>query len=406
MQDVVVTLLATVLMLGWLPLAVCVLYLLLLAAAALVPSRKVPAAESMRHFRIVIPAHNEALVLEPVLRRLTNVTYPRNHFEIVVVADNCTDNTAEVARRCGVRVIERRDHVNRGKGQALAYAFRALRGEAFDAYVILDADTFAAPALLTVFNRYLEAGQRTIQAHYDVLNPFENGRTTLMYVAFQIFNYVRPLGRRNLGLSTGLKGNGMCFAKSVIDNYPWTAFSLAEDIEYTTTLLLNGEEIIFAPEARVSAQMPVLRGQATSQRVRWEGGRLQLARRDGPCLVWHGLRRFNMRVFDWGMDLVIPPLAALTLMICVGTIVASAAALVYDTRWSAGLVWAWLGLLAALIGFVVAAMLAGRLPKQAYIALFHAPGYVLWKIWIYGLMFARRIPQQWVRTERTRIQDS
>jgi hypothetical protein len=154
-------------------------------------------------------------------------------------------------------VFERCDPANRGKGHALAYAFSLLRPESFDAYIILDADTLVGEDLLAAMDRYLHAGHRIIQAHYDVLNPFESRRTTLMYVALRIFNYVRPLGRRTLGLSTGLQGNGMCFAKPVIERYAWNAFSLAEDIEYTTTLVLNGERVVFAPEAQVWAQMPV-----------------------------------------------------------------------------------------------------------------------------------------------------
>jgi 1,2-diacylglycerol 3-beta-glucosyltransferase len=323
MSDLLVVLLVTVLAIAWAPLACAVLYLLCLTVAAAAPRQELPRARRQRTFRVVIPAHNEELVLEPVLRRLMDVRYPRANFDVVVIADNCSDGTAEVAHAWGARVLERFDPTARGKGRALAYAFTALRAECFDAYVILDADTLVDPDLLTVFNRYLEMGHRIMQAHYDVLNPFETQRTALMHVAFRIFNYVRPLGRRRLGLSTGLKGNGMCFAKSVIERYPWNAFSLAEDIEYTTTLLLNGEQIVFAPEAQVWAQMPTGRVQGTTQRMRWEGGRLQLARRDGPRLVLQGLRRFDPIIFDWGMDLVIPPLAVLTLMIMNGLAIAA-----------------------------------------------------------------------------------
>jgi cellulose synthase/poly-beta-1,6-N-acetylglucosamine synthase-like glycosyltransferase len=390
---------------AWVPLAGMVAYLLFIAVAAAKPWRAVPPTPHDHTFRVVIPAHNEALVLAPVLHRLRELDYPQTQLEVVVVADNCTDATAEIARNCGVRVIERVSFTERGKGHAVAYAFETLRAESFDAYVVLDADTFVEPDLLTVFNSYLGHGHRVIQAHYDVLNPWDSHRTALMHVAFSIFNYVRPLGRRTLGLSTGLKGNGMCFAKQVIDQYPWNAYSLAEDIEYTTTLLRHGEHIIFAPETCVSAQMPIVRSQATSQRVRWEAGRLQLARRDGLHLVGQGLLKRNAQLFDWGMDLLIPPLAALTMAVIGGIVVGIAAAV-----WTAApklllLAWAWTVLLVALVLFVGIAMRVGRMPLAAYRAMANAPRYVIWKLWVYIRMGALPSPQSWVRTQRTQIQE-
>lgn len=388
----------------WVVLVFMVLYLILLTMAAAMRVQGLPQARHARLFRIIIPAHNEELVLGSVLQRLCELKYARDHFEVVVVADNCTDRTAELARKYGARVLERSNNVDRGKGHALAYAFATLQSEQFDAYVVLDADTLVDLRLLSVLNTYLEAGHRVVQARYDVLNPWENRRTALMFVALTLFNYVRPLGRRRLGLSTGLKGNGMCFDKSVIDAYPWNAFSLAEDIEYTTTLLLHGERIIFAPEAYVAAQMPVARNQATSQRMRWEAGRLQLARRDGLRLILTGLQRRDAQLFDWGMDLVIPPLAALVLSIVAGLLVVIFGTFVLETIRSMGLVMAWIMLLVAVTLFVFAGMVVAQLPKQAYLGMVTAPGYVLWKLWIYTTMIVRRAPKTWVRTERTQIQ--
>jgi len=398
-------LLMAVLVIGWMALAVMLLYLLLLMLAAARPCRTVVRVNTQRTFRIIIPAHNEELVLEPVLHRLMSLRYPRSKFDVIVIADNCSDRTAEVARRCGARVLERIDEIDRGKGHALAYAFTQLRAEQFDAYVILDADTLVGPTLLAVLNQYLDAGHRVIQGHYDVLNPYETSRTTLMYLAFRIFNYVRPLGRRALGLSTGLKGNGMCFTKSVIDRHPWNAFSLAEDIEYTTILLTNGVHIVFAPEVHIWAQMPANRTQATTQRIRWEAGRLQLARRDGLRLILQGLRHRDPHIFDWGMDLAIPPLAAFALMILGGLGTAAGALLYSRTPATIAVVLAWSVLFAALGLFVLGSMVVGRLPKQAFTALLQVPGYVAWKLWIYAVMVVRRTPQQWIRTERARIHD-
>jgi cellulose synthase/poly-beta-1,6-N-acetylglucosamine synthase-like glycosyltransferase len=405
MMDILLGILTSLLWLIWVPLALAIGYLLLLTVAAAFTRRTLPPAHQRRTFRIVIPAHNEEVVLAPVLQRLMTLYYPRTHFEVIVVADNCTDQTAQIARSYGARVLERHDLVARGKGHALRYAFAALQHEYFDAYLVLDADTLVDPHLLTVLNRYLAAGHRIVQAHYDVLNPFESRRTTLMYIALRIFHYVRPLGRRMLGLSATLTGNGMCFAKPVIDHYAWNAFSLTEDLEYTSTLIRSGERIVFAPEAHIHAQMPVTRSQATTQRMRWEAGRLHIARRDGLRSLAQGVWQRDVRLFDWGMDLLVPPLAALVLAVIGGTTLATAALAIAPSTTTIALWCAWLGLGGALAMFVVEAMLVGQLPRQAYSAMLHAPGYILWKLWIYLLMATHRAPQQWVRTDRTRLQD-
>lgn len=406
MIDPLAMLATAVLTLAWAPLACAVGYLLLLTVAAARRSDPLPAARDERIFRIIVPAHDEELVLAPVLRRLLALDYPRSRFEVVVVADNCTDRTAEVARSCGARVFERSDPTARGKGHALAHAFAALKHEVFDAYVVLDADTLAGPQLLQVFNRYISAGKRVIQAHYDVHDPFSNRRTALMYVALRIFHYVRPLGRRALGCSATLTGNGMCFRKDVIDRQPWNAFSITEDLEYTSQLIHQGERIAFAPEAPIWAQMPTTRSQASSQRQRWEGGRFQLARRDGLRSLLLGLRRRDLRLIDWAMDLLIPPLAALVLATGAGTSLAIGAALLLTTPMLIAVMWAWINLIGAVAVFVVAALIVGRVPRPAYVALLHAPGYVLWKLWMYLVMATRRAPRTWVRTERARLHDA
>jgi cellulose synthase/poly-beta-1,6-N-acetylglucosamine synthase-like glycosyltransferase len=394
-----------ILWLLWLPLAAALAYLLLLTAAAATPRRSPAEPSGRRRLCVVVPAHNEALVIEPVLRRLMAQAYPRDDFEVVVVADNCSDTTAQVARRGGARVLERWDPDNRGKGHALAYAFAVLRGEPFDAYIVLDADTLVADDLLSVMNRYLAAGHRVIQAHYDVLEPFATRRTALMYIALRVFNYVRPLGRRQLGLSTGLQGNGMCFAREVVERYAWNAFSLAEDIEYTTTLVLNGERVVFAPEAHIWAQMPAARPQATTQRMRWEAGRLQMARRDGARLVTRGLQRLDWRIVDWGIDLLIPPLAMVAYAVVMGAVASAALAMVIPAGITTVLLSAWLTLAVGFVLFVLAAMVVGRVPRQGYMTLLSVPAYLGWKLWVYILIATRRGPTTWVRTDRARIVD-
>src|SRR5207248_5819279 len=155
----------------------------------------------------------------------------------------------------------------------------------------------------------LEAGSRVIQAYYSVLNPGESPTAALRFAALAALHYLRPLGRSTLGLSCGLKGNGMCFSMPILDRFDWRWFTLAEDIEFHLALVREGVRVDFAPETSVLADMPVAFGQATSQNARWERGRLHLLRHRVPGLLAEGVRRRSLLRLDAAAEQFIPPLS-------------------------------------------------------------------------------------------------
>ena len=161
-------------------------------------------------FAIVVPAHNEQEGIASTVENLLSVEYPKDLFSVVVVADNCSDETAARAERSGARVFVRHDEKLRGKGYALAHAFERLAREV-DAVVVVDADTVVSPNLLSAFAARIQAGAMAVQADYAVRNPNAAWRTRLMAVAFGAFHVLRSLARERLELSSGLRGNGMCF---------------------------------------------------------------------------------------------------------------------------------------------------------------------------------------------------
>jgi len=369
-------------------------YLLLLTLAALLSRRTLPpAGPATRRFSVLIPAHDEELVIGRLLRSLSAVDYP--HFDVCVVADNCTDRTAEIARGLGARVFERFDAVEKAKGFALRWLLGQLRtaGVVYDAFVVLDADSVVEPNLLRAMDARLEAGSQVIQAYYSVLNASDSAVAGLRYAALAALHYVRPLGRSALSLSVGLKGNGMCFSAPVLERFGWDWFTLAEDVEFHLALVRSGVRVDFAWETTVLADMPVTLAQAASQNQRWEGGRLQLLRTHVPRLLIDGLLRRSLLRIDAAVEQLIPPLSVPFLFggVClVGAL-------------SLGAMPAAMLALASLVGqmlYLATGLLLVRAPLKAYLALSSAPVYIAWKVGLYASAMIQGRAQTWIRTSR------
>src|SRR5262249_28911003 len=198
-----------------------------------------------------------------------------------VSADSCTAGTADLALAAGARVIERADTARRGKGYAIEYLIEHLRSygefDTLDALVVVDADTTVHPELLHVFARELASGQDWVQSYDCVGNPHQSWRTRLITYAFSLINGVTLLGLNALGLSAGLRGNGMCLSIRGLRRVPWNSHGLTEDLEYSWSVRIAGGHIVFARDAVVYATMLGQGGSAlTNQRRRWESGRREL----------------------------------------------------------------------------------------------------------------------------------
>ena len=381
-------------------------YLVVLTIAAWwAPKRtSLPGGEATHHFVLLVPAHNEEQLLPALLANISQLAYPRHRFTLVVVADNCTDQTAALARAAGAMVYERVDRVQIGKGYALQWLLAQLHADniTFDAAVILDADSVVSPNFLQVMAAQLTKGARAIQAHYAVLNPHRTWVMSLRAAALALIHYVRPLGRTVLGGSVGLKGNGMVFHRTLLAEHQWSA-SVTEDIEYHMSLVLAGERVYFAPDATVWAEMPgTLQGSHT-QNVRWEQGRFQLARQYVPPLLKAAISRRAPNVpsryllFDSIMEHLIPPFSMLTGLTVMYWLLAWLP-LIGAGTWS-------LRLLATLlllgqVGYIMGGLILARTPARTFLALAYAPIFVWWKIRLLLRMATGVEKQGWVRTAR------
>ena len=370
-----------------------------LGVLALLAGRpKAPEYKSASHnFAIVVPAHNEEANIEATVASLRSLDYPAHRFEVVVVADNCSDATAERARAAGARVLERQDPVHRGKGFALEHAFNVLLEEGkADALVVVDADTFASPNLLHAFAHRLYGGEVAVQAEYGVSNVHASWRTRLMTIALAMFHGVRSLARERLGLSAGLRGNGMCFSRELLLEHPHKAYGLVEDVEYGITIGLGGHRVAYAYEAEVLGEMASSSDGAASQRKRWEGGRLALLKARLFSLLGTAFRKQDPVCLDLALDLAVPPLSYVGLAVAFGLVVEGTRflALGGEPSFSLGI---WMASGVGLFLYVARGVQLSGLGARGWLMLLWAPVYVAWKLL---LVRPWRREERWIRTTR------
>jgi 1,2-diacylglycerol 3-beta-glucosyltransferase len=380
------------------PVALASGYLLLLTLRS---QRKKPLAGSAlrTRFQIIVPAHDEETGISRTVESLGDIDYPRDLFEIVVVADNCSDETAARARAAGAHVLERRDEKLRGKGYALAHAFRAcFAGAKVDAVVVVDADTVVSPNLLRAFDARLQSGAKAVQADYAVRNPDEGWRTRLMAIAFGMFHVVRSAGRENLGLSCGLRGNGMCFASDLLREVPHDAFSVVEDLEYGIRLGEHGHRVHYAGEAHVYGEMVSSSKASRTQRDRWEGGRLQMAKRHALPLLRRAIEERSPVLADLAMDVLVPPLSALVAATVLGTAASVALAGITRRPNAALLLFGASGVF--LLVYAARGWQLSGTGARGLVTLGYAPVYMAWKA---TLRRTRKGTDEWVRTARSPI---
>lgn len=264
----------------------------------------------LRRFRVVIPAHDEELMIEGLLASIREADYPADRIEVQVVADNCRDATAARARAAGARVAERSDPANPGKGQALAWFFAEADLGGADAVALFDADNRVHPDFFRAMNRELAAGGRVLQGYYGIANPDASTFTRMIAVTYVMKNLLFYGGKRRLGRSVILMGTGMVFDADVIRAHGWRAQSIGEDLEQTFNLLEHGERIDFVPDACIEAAESTDLGQGYAQRQRWSSGRRALFGRARHS-IREGLARGRPAAVDCGVELLMPTYAGL-----------------------------------------------------------------------------------------------
>lgn len=271
----------------------------------------------VKRFALITAAHNEESVIRYHIESLKQLNYPPELFDIYVIADNCTDKTAAVARQEGVKVFERFSP-QRGKGFALEWMFNELfkmeEEEKYDAICLFDADNVVSSNFLLEMNSKLKKGFRSIQGYLDTKNPNDSWVTACYATAYWSMNRMWQLARYNKGLSNALGGTGVCLEYKLLKEYGWGATCLTEDLEFTMKLLLNGIKTSWAHEAKVYDEKPVYFSQTWRQRTRWLSGHWDVCFRYAIPLLKKGIRERKWYPVDGAIYLLQPIMIMLMLL--------------------------------------------------------------------------------------------
>jgi cellulose synthase/poly-beta-1,6-N-acetylglucosamine synthase-like glycosyltransferase len=358
--------------------------------------RPLPPSSRKLRFDVIVPAHNEESVIAEAVASLKRIDWPADQFRVVVVADNCTDFTVEIATAAGAHVMQRRDLENRGKGYALDFAFKASRGRQWaDAVVVVDADAQVSSNILEAFARRIERGERAVQAHYGVSNTDASWRTRLLSIAKAAFHIVRSRGRERLELSCGIRGNGWCVTHALLDQVPYRAFSLTEDLEYGIALGMAGFRVAYADEAHSDAEMVSGEKDSRKQRQRWERGRFQLMRSKTLPLLWRALGTRSRVCLDLALDLLVLPLSYVALNVVAFLVLAVIAGGQVSAAWE----WLAVGCCLALVLHILRGWQLSGAGMRGLLDLGRAPFFLAWKLMV---MLGGRGSKEWVRTKRER----
>ena len=345
-----------------------------------------PPLASSKKIAVLIPAYNEEFGIS---RTIDSLNKCQGVFDLIVIADNCTDKTAAIAQSCGARVLKRADPLHLGKNYALKFAFDQLLEEAYDIYLIIDADTVCSPNLIEEIERKFHNGVDAVQVFDGVFNAKESLYLRLMKISYLGFNLLRPLGRQFWGFSPGILGNGVAFSRKTLQETPFDVDSVVEDLAYHIQLVRAGKSLTFTDKACVLADMPHLKAGITSQRLRWEGGRLRTAIKEIPSL-FRLLCQGNWKLVEPLLDLLTLPLAYHTLALLL--------LILLPLFWAK--VYAGFGLF--VVAFhVLTAIKIGKGSLGDYLILFIAPFYMLWKFLIAGKILRILLKgTSWIRTQR------
>lgn len=361
-------------------------------------SRKPPDGVDPPELTVLIPAHNEEKLIASTVGTVLACSYPADRLNVLVVADNCDDATADRARRAGAECVERHDPSHQGKGYALDFGLAHLKTQDPPrAVLMLDADSTPNRDYLQRMAQALLDGKRVIQGCYDVAQPDRTWFTRLTHLGFILKSRWQYPGLSRLGLSVPLRGSGMCFSADFAGRYGWRGAASAEDLDFSMRLLRDGYHIAYEPLAISGQYMPPSPSWARSQRARWSAGEADAVWKRLPKHLSQSLVERDVLSALYSLYLASPPFSA-NLLVCLVAIAASLGlAAMGGPEWPTRLGVSVLSLHAGYLGLALHEV-DNR--KGYLLAVAMIPVYACWRIWVMVGALRTRSRSSWVRTSR------
>ena len=250
------------------------LYYLFIALFGFYKKKDTKTFEPQKKFAMLVAAHNEEVVIENLVESLKHLDYPKELYDIFVIADNCTDNTAKIARAAGANVFERFNKEKRGKGFALEWMFDKIfkMDTHYDGIAVFDDDNLVDKNFLKEMNNKMCEGFKVVQGYIDSKNPQDSWITESYAIAFTSANRMLQLAKSNIGLSAQIGGTGFVIDTATLKKLGWGATCLTEDLEFSCKLILNGEKVGWAHDAIIYDEKPLTLKASWNQRKRWMQG--------------------------------------------------------------------------------------------------------------------------------------
>nr|WP_052298657.1 glycosyltransferase family 2 protein [Syntrophobotulus glycolicus] len=358
----------------------------------------------VKKFAVIVAAHNEEAVIGPLVNNLKNLDYPEELFDVYVVADNCNDKTALIARQEGAIVYQRVNHQKRGKGYALEWMFNKLFNlkKEYDAVVLFDADNLVKGDFLQEMNYKLCEGAKIVQGYIDSKNPFDTWVTNTFSIAFWLMNRMIQLARFNLDISNVLAGTGMCISCDVLKKFGWGAHSLTEDLEFTMKALSHGVKTTWAHDAVVYDEKPLTFMRSCIQRKRWAQGQVDIAGRYFFILLFKGFKEKKWMYFDAAIHVFQPYFLMITTLFLFVQILPVLQDSYYNVFAELIPYTVWQIVSSGITIFPVVSLYLDRAPLKAYFGLILYPIFMYSWVPIIFLGFIDRNKKEWSHTLHTR----
>ena len=269
----------------------------------------------LNRFAIIGCAHNESLVIDQLIKSVYATHYPKNKYDLYVICDNCTDDTADVVRKAGAIAMERENKDEKGKGFALKWMFEYLEKEKendneYDAYIVLDADNLVNEEFLDAINDQMNEGYEILQCYLGCKNPKDTWISASYSYSYWISNTLYQDAHARVGLSAQMGGTGMVIRPSVIEDIGWATDSLTEDLVLTSRYILGkNKSCSWVPDARLYDEKPLKLTPSIRQRTRWMQGHMAAMFKYAPKLLLQGLTKFSFKSLDMAFYLMRPFLA-------------------------------------------------------------------------------------------------